>query len=104
MIEDIYTQLNQINLVKTQYEFSEKWLGKSKSYYSAIVSLKQPASVQVLTTLKLRLLELSMQLENSKRAQKYLPIEFSVAQVLNSKIATIDALISYACSHPISKY
>ena len=103
MIEDIYAQLNQINLVKTQYEFSEKWLGKSKGYLSSLVSLKKPASVKVLVTLKLRLLELSTRLESSKRAQKHLPSEFSVAQVLHSQINTIDAYISNACSHTILK-
>ena len=98
MLEDIYAQLNQINLVKTQYEFSEKWLGRSKSYFSAIVSLKQPASVKVLITLKLRLLELSMRLESSKHAQKHLPIEFSVGQVLNAQISAIDRHVVRQCS------
>ncbi|GEM_PF-1481664 len=55
MIEDIYTQLNRINLVKTQYEFSEKWLGKSKSYFSVLRSTQRDAAITVYLRLSKRL-------------------------------------------------
>ena len=51
----IYNTVRELNLAETQYEFSEEWLGRCRTYYSAIVSAKREPSIAALTTLKLRL-------------------------------------------------
>ena len=54
-IVEIYNVVRELNLVDSQYEFSEEWLGRCRTYYSAIVSAKREPSIAALTTLKLRL-------------------------------------------------
>ena len=54
-IVEIYNTVRKLNLVESQYEFSEEWLGRCRTYYSAIVSAKREPSIAALTTLKLRL-------------------------------------------------
>jgi len=54
-IIEIYNALRRRNLVADQYDFSENWLGRCRSYFSAIQSLKRPPSVKVLMVLKLHL-------------------------------------------------
>ncbi len=50
-----YNIVRKLNLVESQYEFSEEWLGRCRTYYSAIVSAKREPSIAALTTLKLRM-------------------------------------------------
>ena len=51
-IVGIYNIVRSLNLVGSQYEFSEGWLGRCRTYYSAIVSAKREPSIAALTTLK----------------------------------------------------
>ena len=54
-IVEIYNIVRDLSLVESQYEFSEEWLGRCRTYYSAIVSAKREPSIAALTTLKFRL-------------------------------------------------
>ena len=38
-VEEIYRALRYLGLVENQYDFSTRWLGRSKSYYGAIKAL-----------------------------------------------------------------
>jgi hypothetical protein len=54
-LTEIYKTLQQRKLVEDQYDFSTGWLGKSRSYYSVMISLQRKPSIEVLTTLLMRL-------------------------------------------------
>ncbi len=50
-----YKKLKTLELVESQYDFSQHWLGKGKSYMSAIKAAKRKESVESLTALLLKL-------------------------------------------------
>ena len=50
-----YKKLKTLELVESQYDFSQHWLGKGKSYMSAIKAAKRKESVDSLTALMLKL-------------------------------------------------
>ena len=68
LIVQIYEDIRKINLVKSRYEFSEGWLGRCRSYHSAIVSAKREPSIAALTTLKVRI-EAVLRQANDKSAE-----------------------------------
>jgi len=50
-----YQQLKECELAKSQYQFSSRWLGKGKSYYSWLKSRQAEPSIEALTFLLLRM-------------------------------------------------
>lgn len=50
-----YQQLKECDLAKSQYEFSSRWLGKGKSYYSWLKSRQAEPSIEALTCLLVRM-------------------------------------------------
>ena len=53
VVTDAYTHLHEHNLVRSQYDFSKNWLGRSSGYYSYLKSsCSEPTAGAVLTLLK----------------------------------------------------
>ena len=50
-----YKELKRSELAKSQYEFSARWLGKGRSYYSWIKSAKAEPSIEALARLLFRI-------------------------------------------------
>lgn len=55
ILKEIYTTLHDQNFVRSQYEFSSKWLGKSRSYLSSAKARQRNPSVEVLLALSTKL-------------------------------------------------
>lgn len=51
----IYERLADYGLVKNQYDFSERYLGKSRSYYSSCKARRRPLNTEALVNLALAL-------------------------------------------------
>lgn len=47
-VENVYSVLRDLGLVKSQYDFSERWLGHCQSYYSAMKARGAEPSVRSL--------------------------------------------------------
>lgn len=54
-VEHAYQTLRELGLVKSQYDFSERWLGQCQSYYSATKSRGREPSVRSMLFLDHRL-------------------------------------------------
>lgn len=54
-LEDIYRSLKEQNLLQSQYEFSSQWLGKSRSYYSALKAQGRNCTIEPLLALQHKL-------------------------------------------------
>ena len=65
---DLYNQLSDMNLCKTRYEFSSRWLNRSKRYYSSVINENRNISIEPLMNANARLRLLSTECENSKHA------------------------------------
>ncbi|WP_396021909.1 DUF6626 family protein [Azospirillum agricola] len=59
MLNDIYNFLLSNSFCSSQVEFSRVWLGSSSRYYSNLLATGRALSIQVLTSLALRLERLS---------------------------------------------
>ena len=57
IIEDIYEQLRNDNVVKSAYEFSERFLNKCPTYYSVIKSRSMEPKLDTLLYLETQLYE-----------------------------------------------
>ena len=55
LIESIYEKLHDQNICDSGYDFSTRFLGKSKSYYSVIKSRKKQPSIEAISTLEIAL-------------------------------------------------
>lgn len=93
MLQDIYNQLNQINLVKTQYEFSEKWLGRSKSYFSVLKRNGNEPSAAVLFTLRSRIIAQTRRLEFDRSRSNLAGSYFDPVVTLQETRSMIETLI-----------
>lgn len=47
-VERAYKTLRELGLVKSQYDFSERWLGQCQSYYSATKARGSEPSIRSL--------------------------------------------------------
>jgi len=45
-MNNIYEKLEKSKLVESQYDFSEKWLNKGKTYYGTMKALERDISAQ----------------------------------------------------------
>lgn len=52
LIEDVYQTLQKENLCDSAYDFSVRYLGKSKSYYSVIKARNEMPSITAISTLE----------------------------------------------------
>ena len=68
MMVDLFNQLSDMNLCKTQYEFSSHWLKRSKRYYSSVVNENRDISIEPLMNAISRLRLLSTECVNSRHA------------------------------------
>ena len=55
LIESIYQILHDQSICDSGYEFSVRFLGKSKSYYSVLKARKMEPSIEAIATLELSL-------------------------------------------------
>ena len=55
LIESIYQKLHNQNICDSGYDFSVRFLGKSKSYYSVLKSRKEKPSIEAISTLEIAL-------------------------------------------------
>ncbi len=56
-IENIYKELKNCQLCESGYDFSENYLGKSKSYFSVLKARKELPSIEALVLLEVSLKE-----------------------------------------------
>ena len=55
LIESIYQKLYKQNLCDSGYDFSVRFLGKSRSYYSVLKARKEEPSIAAIATLEIAL-------------------------------------------------
>ena len=55
LIESIYQILHDQSICDSGYEFSVRYLGKSRSYYSVLKARKEEPSIEALSTLEISL-------------------------------------------------
>jgi hypothetical protein len=55
LIENIYQRLLDQNICDSGYEFSVRFLGKSRSYYSVLKARKEEPSIEAIATLEVAL-------------------------------------------------
>jgi len=55
LIESIYQTLHDQSICDSGYEFSVRYLGKSRSYYSVLKARKEEPSIEALSTLEISL-------------------------------------------------
>jgi hypothetical protein len=67
-LEEIYSMIRKSGYTKSQYDFSENWLGHSQSYLSTIKSREQQPSAKSLYLLAHRLELLLKGLERTQRS------------------------------------
>ncbi len=97
IIEDIYIWLAQVNLVTTQYEFSEKWLGQTKSYFSSLRCTGNGAGIKALVCLRIKLQRLLERQNANERQIQKIGIAFDVRPKLKMHIDALDRLIEQRC-------
>lgn len=61
MIDNVYQKLRDQNICSSAYDFSVRFLGKSRSYYSVIKSRNEEPSIEVMSTLEIALRHASRQ-------------------------------------------
>ena len=102
-IVEIYNIVRGLNLVESQYEFSEEWLGRCRTYYSAIVSAKREPSIAALTTLKLRLNAVLRQTSPKPAEVAYSAEEERMRRTLEQLIRTLENVIEQRCVAEMSR-
>ena len=97
ILEEIYQWMQHVNLVRSQYEFSEKWLGQSRSYYSAIRCTGRHAGMHALMGLRIRLSKRLGSLDANERQTLKVGSAFDVRPTLKQHISALDRLIEQQC-------
>ena len=102
-IVEIYNIVRELNLVESQYEFSEEWLGRCRTYYSAIVSAKREPSIAALTTLKLRLDAVLRQTSHTPAKDAYSAEEERRRLALEQAVRALENVIERRCVAEVSR-
>ena len=68
MMVDLYTQLYDLGICNTRYEFSTHWLNRSKRYYSSVINENRDISIEPLMNAISRLRLLATECGNSRHA------------------------------------
>ena len=55
LLDTIYQKLHEQSVCESGYEFSVRYLGKSRSYYSVLKARKEEPSIEALSTLEISL-------------------------------------------------
>ena len=97
-IVEIYNIVRDLTLVESQYEFSEEWLGRCRTYYSAIVSAKREPSIAALTTLKLRLDAVLRQTSQKPAEFSYSAEEERMRLALVQAVRELERVIERRCA------
>ena len=95
-ISEIYFQLKGIGVVQDKYEFSRNWLGRCRSYTSAIEASGRQASADALATLHARLGALVAHLENSQQGASW--------NALSAQRATLRSLHGALREHLVERW
>jgi len=66
IIDTVYNKLHENHLCSSAYDFSTRFLGKSKGYYGVLKSRKSTPSIEVVATLETALKKTSFIYNNSK--------------------------------------
>ena len=66
LIDTVYKKLYDQHLCKSAYDFSVRFLGKSKSYYSVIKARNDIPSIEAISTLETALKNTSLVYDNNK--------------------------------------
>jgi hypothetical protein len=64
-LEPIYNELRGLNLCHSAYDFSERYLGRDKSYLSVLMVTQRPVTVETLSILKMALSDKASVLSHS---------------------------------------
>ena len=96
-IVEIYNTVRDLSLVESQYEFSEEWLGRCRTYYSAIVSAKREPSIAALTTLKLRLNAVLRQTSQKRAEIAYSAEDERMRVALEQAVRALESVIEQRC-------
>ena len=103
LIVEIYNIVRDLTLVESQYEFSEEWLGRCRTYYSAIVSAKREPSIAALTTLKVRLDAVLRQRSQEPAEVVYSAEEERIRLALEKAVRALESVIERWCVAGMSR-
>lgn len=101
VLVEIFEVVRDLELVESRYEFSEKWLGRCRSYYSAIVSSNREPSIAALTTLKVRLEALLRQSSDKSTGQIYSAEDERWLLALEQVKCWVDNIVTERCAAEI---
>lgn len=92
MIDDLYGQLRELGIVENKSDFSERWLGKEKSYYRGLLSKQREPSVDALAFCASKLRASSVYFGASKKRLMGRLANQCLDEVLSTKARQLDAL------------
>ncbi len=92
MIDDVYLQLRELGIVQNKSDFSERWLGKEKSYYRGLLSKQREPSVDALAFCASKLRASSVYFAPTKKRVLGRLANQCLDEVLSTKARQIDAL------------
>lgn len=67
-IFEIHDTLSRMGIVRSQYDYSKRWLGKSPSYFSMLKATNRTASFNVLAHL---VAQLSQELQRYEKQERF---------------------------------
>lgn len=80
-----YNNLRECELATSQYDFSENWCGKGKSYYSWLKATSSEPSISTLTVLMYRLDKAIDRLQKTRSINFPEVTEHDLSLLLNSR-------------------
>jgi hypothetical protein len=90
-ITEIYEQLRDVGVVKSKYDFSQHWLGRCRSYTTAIEASGREPSTDALATLHARLGALVAHLEGPQQGVSWqaLSVQRNSLSSLHKRLGTV---------------
>ena len=98
VLVEIFEVVRELKLVESRYEFSEEWLGRCRSYFSAIVSSKREPSIAALTTLKVRLEAVLREAGDKSAEQVHSAEDERIRLALEQLICWVENIIAERCA------
>jgi hypothetical protein len=92
MIDELYLHLRDLGVVQNKSDFSERWLGKEKSYYRGLLSKQREPSVDALAFCASKLRASSAYFGAGKKRLMGRLANQCIDEVLMTKAREIDAL------------
>jgi len=87
IIENVYEKLQEENLCSSAYDFSTRYLGMSRSYYSVLKARNENPSIEAIATLEMALLNKSKSFNNNSH-----PVILRIHSSLQNLCADVRAL------------